>query len=50
MAIFANTPWWKNDDRLEMTSKFSRRTPHLWDYSFFIQLQDAIYIWLLYGR
>ena len=31
---FANTPWWKNDDRLEMTSKFSRRTPHLWDYSF----------------
>ncbi len=30
---FSNTPWWKNDDRLEMTSKFSRRTPHLWDYS-----------------
>ena len=26
---FASTPWWKNDDRLEMTSKFSRRTKYL---------------------
>ena len=32
-GTFNSTPWWKNDDRLEMTSKFSRRTPHIWDYS-----------------
>ena len=28
--------WLKNDDRIELTSKFSKRTPHLWDYSFLI--------------
>lgn len=31
--------WLKNDDRIELTSKFSKRTPHLWDYSFLINFR-----------
>jgi hypothetical protein len=31
--------WLKNDDRIELTSKFSRRTPHLWDYSFLVNFR-----------
>ena len=31
--------WLKNDDRIEITSKFSRRTPHLWDYSFLVNIR-----------
>ena len=31
--------WLKNDDRIELTSKFSKRTPHLWDYSFLVNFR-----------
>jgi hypothetical protein len=31
--------WLKNDDRIEITSKFSKRTPHLWDYSFLVNFR-----------
>ena len=31
--------WLKNDDVIELRSKFSRRTNHLWDYSFLIDVR-----------
>ena len=31
--------WLKNDDLIELRSKFSRRTNHLWDYSFLIDVR-----------
>jgi len=31
--------WLKSDDRIELTSKFSKRTPHLWDYSFLVNFR-----------
>ena len=39
--------WLKNDDLIELRSKFSRRTKHLWDYSF-NRYKISIYIWILY--
>ena len=35
--------WWKNDDLLEVTSKFSLRTKHLWDYSFLVNFRSQFY-------
>ena len=32
--------WLKNDDLIELRSKFSRRTKHLWDYSFLIDIRS----------
>ena len=32
--------WLKNDDLIELRSKFSRRTKHLWDYSFLIDVRS----------
>ena len=31
--------WLKNDDVIELRSKFSRRTNHLWDYTFLIDVR-----------
>ena len=31
--------WLKNDDVIELRSKFSRRTNHLWDYSFLVDVR-----------
>ncbi len=36
-------PWWKSDDLLEATSKFSLRTKHLWDYSFLLNFRTQFY-------
>ena len=32
--------WLKNDDLFEIRSKFSRRTTHLWDYTFLIDIRS----------
>ena len=32
--------WLKNDDLFEVRSKFSRRTNHLWDYTFLIDIRS----------
>ena len=32
-------PWVKNDDRIELTSKFGRKTKYKWDYSIFFNFR-----------
>ncbi len=32
--------WLKNDDLIELRSKFTRRTKHLWDYGFLIDIRS----------
>lgn len=39
----SDDPWWKSDDLLEATSKFSLRTKHLWDYSFLLNFRTQFY-------
>ena len=34
--------WLKNDDLIELRSKFTRRTKHLWDYGFLIDIRSLV--------